>query len=280
MSTPVEPEPTEPAGKPWWRRKWAIVAIVVIGLAGLGALVGEEESEETDVVETSTSEVPSEPPTPTPTPTPTPVETEPDGCNEAFAAEAALSDMEDTYAELFPAIEQCADVAAWNAAAAANPGAIDADVDAETVLANLCQRDEVDGDEQLCEQALNPASTASTVSEPDTPTPTPTPTPTLAPTTPTPTPTVDGVADTPEMDASATLACSHFVNVMDDVGAGILTTGEIREKISEVYDNARLAEQPAELPGTSQRLLAAVTADDGEAFVEEVVAMYDLCEAS
>jgi hypothetical protein len=46
----------------------------------------------------------------------------------------------------------------------------------------------------------------------------------------------------PRSDNQAFLACTHFRNVMADVDAGILTDVELRKKLQEVNDDARLSD--------------------------------------
>lgn len=55
------------------------------------------------------------------------------------------------------------------------------------------------------------------------------------------------------------LACAHFTDVVTDIGNGLLTPSEVRQKLKEVYDDASIA-SPAVL-ASSRRLLAAYTAD-------------------
>jgi hypothetical protein len=78
----------------------------------------------------------------------------------------------------------------------------------------------------------------------------------------------------PEPDASAKLACRHFRNVMGDLE--ILSTPELRTKVQEIHDNARVSEEPGVAPA-AREMLAAATADDGERFLQAVGEMHGAC---
>ena len=82
----------------------------------------------------------------------------------------------------------------------------------------------------------------------------------------------------PVADASAQLACGHFVNVMGDFSKGILSTAEMRTKIKEVYDNASVSLNKG-IPDGATSMLAAVTADDGTAFLTASNAFMAACNA-
>jgi len=66
-------------------------------------------------------------------------------------------------------------------------------------------------------------------------------------------------------DASARLACGHWYNVRSDITDGVLTVPEMRQKLQEVHDDARVSEHPGIAEG-ARDMLAAVTADDPESF--------------
>jgi len=82
----------------------------------------------------------------------------------------------------------------------------------------------------------------------------------------------------PVADAPAQLACGHFVNVMGDFSKGILTTAEMRTKIQEVYSNASISTNKG-IPDGATAMLAAVTADDGTAFLTAAGAFMTACNA-
>jgi hypothetical protein len=77
-----------------------------------------------------------------------------------------------------------------------------------------------------------------------------------------------------EADASAFVACRHFRNVMGDVD--ILSPEELRVKVQEIHDKARVSEEPG-VAESARGMLAAATADDGEAFMMSVGQMSDAC---
>ena len=116
--------------------------------------------------------------------------------------------------------------------------------------------------------AVTATPTATHSAPPVTPKPTPTP---VAP-KPAPAPAK------PKADASAELGCGHFRNIMGDVSAGILTDAELRTKIKEVYDTAYVSEN-AGIPDAARAMLAAITADDSNAFVAAVTAFDGACRA-
>jgi hypothetical protein len=64
-------------------------------------------------------------------------------------------------------------------------------------------------------------------------------------------------------DASARLACEHFRNIADDAAAGILADTEVRKKLQEVHDDARLSSTP-EIASGAEAMLAAVTTGTGD----------------
>lgn len=78
--------------------------------------------------------------------------------------------------------------------------------------------------------------------------------------------------------AGASLACDHFRNVMDDFGAGLYTTAELRAKLQEVEGNTSIG--TAEMQAAARTMLAAVTQDDAEAFVAAVGEMHQACLAT
>lgn len=66
---------------------------------------------------------------------------------------------------------------------------------------------------------------------------------------------------TVQADASAQLACSHFRNVVADEANGVLTDAELRNKLKEVYGDARYSSN-AGIAGGARAMLAAVTQGD------------------
>lgn len=58
-------------------------------------------------------------------------------CDAAFAAAAAVGEMEDTVADLYPAVLACHSLSQWTAASDAHPDALDG-TDPAIFLGNLC----------------------------------------------------------------------------------------------------------------------------------------------
>jgi hypothetical protein len=81
-----------------------------------------------------------------------------------------------------------------------------------------------------------------------------------------------------EPDAGAKLACTHFRNVAGDVSAGILTLPEVRDKLREVYDTARVSSAPGIATG-AQEMLAAITAGDLDDLARDVRAFAGACNS-
>jgi hypothetical protein len=78
----------------------------------------------------------------------------------------------------------------------------------------------------------------------------------------------------PEADASTELSCIHFRNVMGDLD--VLTVPELRGKLKEVYSTASVSPIDA-IRAHSRGMLAAVTADDGEALLSSAKQFSDAC---
>lgn len=77
-------------------------------------------------------------------------------------------------------------------------------------------------------------------------------------------------------DAPAELACAHFRNVAGDASSGLLTDAELREKLKEVHDNARLSDTP-EIRQHSEAMLAAVTQGDTESASDAISSFSEAC---
>jgi hypothetical protein len=92
---------------------------------------------------------------------------------------------------------------------------------------------------------------------------------------PTPRPTVTAAA-TPTLDASAQAACEHARNATKDATAGLLTDGEIRAKLQEVYANAKVSDNPA-IRSYSEQALSAATRGDGVATVNALSSLLGAC---
>lgn len=77
-------------------------------------------------------------------------------------------------------------------------------------------------------------------------------------------------------DAPAEMACMHFRNVAGDAASGLLTDDELRSKLQEVHDDARLADT-AEIREQSEAMLAAVTQRDSQRASEAIEAFSAAC---
>jgi hypothetical protein len=92
---------------------------------------------------------------------------------------------------------------------------------------------------------------------------------------------VDATSEDPvqkDGDGPAQFACSHYQNVSEEAAAGLLTDDEIRSKIREVYDTAKLSETPG-IADSAERMLQAVTAMDAEALTRASEDFTSVCES-
>lgn len=80
-------------------------------------------------------------------------------------------------------------------------------------------------------------------------------------------------------DASSRLACSHFFNVAGDASAGLLTETELREKLKEVNDNAKVSDV-AGVRNAARAMLAAATSGNADAFTDAVTSMGNACRSA
>ncbi|MEX0755000.1 MAG: hypothetical protein WD556_07775 [Actinomycetota bacterium] len=87
------------------------------------------------------------------------------------------------------------------------------------------------------------------------------------------------VGDAEEGDAGANLACTHFRNVSSDYSAGILTLRELREKLIEVYDDAKLSSEPG-IASSGRKMLADLTHGDLDAFARSIGSFDRACLAA
>jgi hypothetical protein len=85
---------------------------------------------------------------------------------------------------------------------------------------------------------------------------------------------VAGKAQATKADASTTFACRHFRNVIGDLD--VLSDAELREKIKEVETDANVSEN-ANIREHGRAMLAALTANDAGAFMEDAKAFAQVC---
>jgi hypothetical protein len=83
---------------------------------------------------------------------------------------------------------------------------------------------------------------------------------------------------TPEADASTQLSCGHFRNVMGDIGNSLLTDNEIRDKTKQFYDTGQRSNIP-KIRLATQRMLAAITVGDTDAYIAAAKSMNAACAA-
>lgn len=91
------------------------------------------------------------------------------------------------------------------------------------------------------------------------------------PAAPEPPPTTAGA------DGSTQLACEHFRNVMGDVGNGLLTVPELREKTKEFYSTGQRSEI-SQVRTATRQMLAAITAGDTDAYMAASKRMDAACD--
>lgn len=77
-----------------------------------------------------------------------------------------------------------------------------------------------------------------------------------------------------EVDVLTERACGDFQRTLAD--SDVLTDEELRERVKTIHDRGRYAEQ-AGVPEASRALLAAITADDVDAFVAAAEEMSAAC---
>lgn len=115
--------------------------IVVVLLTACTGVAVEDGGDTTTT--TTTVPAPSEP-------EPATVE-EASECEQAFAAAAAVDEMQDLVEDLFPAVRACTSLDEWSAASVQHPDALDG-TDPELYLTNLCRFSPEVTDEPLCSE--------------------------------------------------------------------------------------------------------------------------------
>lgn len=102
------------------------------------------------------SPTPAGSPTPNLPTEPQPATTEPaisEACQRAFAAAAAVDEMQDTVTDLDPAVQACVSLDEWAAGSASNPTALDG-ADPWEFLGNRCNSGEGLAETTLCGELL------------------------------------------------------------------------------------------------------------------------------
>ncbi len=82
--------------------------------------------------------------------------------------------------------------------------------------------------------------------------------------------------DKPKSDASAQFACRDFVNAVTETQKGLLTEGELREKIKGVYANARLADDLT-IRSAAEAMLREITAGTTEGGIQAFESFAKAC---
>lgn len=80
----------------------------------------------------------------------------------------------------------------------------------------------------------------------------------------------------PSIDASAKFACGKMIRAFDDANKGILTMGELRDRVKDAYEDAEVSESPG-IESSAERVLAAVTSVDPDAFAAASMDMMRAC---
>jgi hypothetical protein len=82
------------------------------------------------------------------------------------------------------------------------------------------------------------------------------------------------------IDASAFYACRDFARMYTDIKAGIVTEAEMRERVKEIHQTARLA-KPKDAPGlreSTEALLAAMTSGTTNEGLAAITAIANVCD--
>lgn len=82
----------------------------------------------------------------------------------------------------------------------------------------------------------------------------------------------------PVADGAAHLSCEHFRNVMGDIGNGLLTDSEIRDKTKQFYDTGSVSDI-ATIRIATRGMLAAITSGDTDAYISSAKVMDKACSA-
>jgi hypothetical protein len=81
----------------------------------------------------------------------------------------------------------------------------------------------------------------------------------------------------PEADASTQASCQHFRNVIGDVGQGVLSDAELRDKFKEVNDSASVSER-ADIRAGGVAMLRAITTGTTEDLLKAVGQFDKACD--
>ena len=89
-----------------------------------------------------------------------------------------------------------------------------------------------------------------------------------------------------QFNGSAAIACSNFRKTMNEVSNGLVTDGELRQRIASVYDNARLAtlnsgspKPPDDFGPSAEEMLRSVIEGNHQSFVSAVDRFSKACKS-
>jgi len=89
-----------------------------------------------------------------------------------------------------------------------------------------------------------------------------------------------------QFNSSAAMACSDFHKTMTEVSKGLVTDGELRQRIGSVYDKARLAtldsgspKPPDDFGPSAEETLRAIIEGDHKSFVSAVNRFSKACKS-
>jgi hypothetical protein len=89
-----------------------------------------------------------------------------------------------------------------------------------------------------------------------------------------------------QFNGSAAIACSNFRQTMNEVSNGLVTDGELRQRIASVYDNARLAtlnsgspKPPDDFGPSAEEMLRSVIEGNHQSFVSAVDRFSKACKS-
>ena len=86
-----------------------------------------------------------------------------------------------------------------------------------------------------------------------------------------------GCDSDPGEKARSLLACEHFDNVAKDVREGVLTAPELRDKLQEIDNDARVA--PEDVKAAARAMLGAATQNNPTALIAAGLQMDAACQA-
>jgi len=89
-----------------------------------------------------------------------------------------------------------------------------------------------------------------------------------------------------QFNGSAAIACSDFRKAMTEVSKGLVTDGELRQRIGSVYDKARLAtldsgspKPPDDFGPSAEEMLRAIIEGHHKSFVSAVNRFSKACKS-